>query len=137
MNTMIFDIDGTICPIKKKDQKYEDLVPYEVMINKIKELKDIGFKIVLYTSRNMKTYNGDLEKILKYTKPIVEKWLDKWKIPYDKLLIGKPWPGEFGFYVDDRAIRPNELINFDLQELCTICENGKLGECYEKNNIRM
>ena len=25
--SFVFDIDGTICPIKKKEDKYEDLVP--------------------------------------------------------------------------------------------------------------
>ena len=32
MNSMIFDIDGTLCPIKGKDEKYEDLVPYSLMV---------------------------------------------------------------------------------------------------------
>ena len=26
--SFVFDIDGTICPIKSKDERYEDLVPY-------------------------------------------------------------------------------------------------------------
>lgn len=128
MNSMIFDIDGTICPIKKKNENYEDLIPYEQMVKKIKELKKLGFRIVLYTSRNMRTYDGDLEKINNYTKPILVKWLKKWNIPYDELLIGKPWPGLNGFYVDDKAIRPNELLNFDLESLCSICANSKVGE---------
>ena len=25
--SFVFDIDGTICPIKKKGEKYEDLIP--------------------------------------------------------------------------------------------------------------
>ena len=137
MNSMIFDIDGTICPIKGKDEKYEDLVPYSSMVDKVKELKDSGFRIVLFTARNMKTYNGDIKQITKYTRPVIEKWLDKWDIPYDELIVGKPWPGKFGFYVDDRAIRPNELMNFNLEELYSICENSKVGREYEKNNIRM
>ena len=28
--SFVFDIDGTLCPIKKKDEKYEDLVPYKI-----------------------------------------------------------------------------------------------------------
>lgn len=35
--TFIFDIDGTICPIKKKEEKYEDLVPFESIVKKITE----------------------------------------------------------------------------------------------------
>jgi len=29
--SFVFDIDGTICPIKKKEEKYEDLVPFPDM----------------------------------------------------------------------------------------------------------
>ena len=35
--TLIFDVDGTLCPIKNKDEKYEDLIPDEEMVNKLKE----------------------------------------------------------------------------------------------------
>lgn len=137
MNSMIFDIDGTICPIRNNEEKYEDLVPYSCMVEKIKELKKIGFKIVLFTSRNMRTYEGDLDKINKYTRPIIEKWLLKWRIPYDELLIGKPWPGKFGFYIDDRAVRPNELINMNLNELDLLCKESKVDDKNEKNSISM
>lgn len=137
MNSMIFDIDGTLCPIKNKEEKYEDLVPYSLMVEKVRELKNSGFKIILFTARNMKTYNGDLKLINKYTRPIIEKWLSKWEIPYDELIVGKPWPGPIGFYIDDRAIRPNELINYTLDELSIICQNSKVGSKNEKNNIRM
>ena len=137
MNSMIFDIDGTLCPIKNKEQKYEDLVPYTLMVEKVRELKNMGFKIILFTARNMKTYNGDLKLINKYTRPIIEKWLKKWEIPYDELIVGKPWPGPVGFYIDDRSIRPNELINYTLDELSIICRDSKEGSLYEKNNIRM
>ena len=117
MNNIIFDIDGTICPIKKDNEKYEDLVPYKEMILKIYELKNKGFRITLFTSRNMKTFNNDISKINKHTKPILEKWLERWEIPYDELIVGKPWPGKNGFYVDDKAIRPNELLQLNLEEI--------------------
>lgn len=126
MNSFIMDIDGTICPIKKHDEEYKDLIPYDEMILKIKSLKASGFKIVLFTSRNMRTYDGDLEKILTYTKPVLEEWLKKWDIPYDEIIYGKPWPGHDGFYVDDRTIRPDELIKYSIEELKDICVKSRL-----------
>lgn len=110
MNKIIFDVDGTICPIKKKDEKYEDLIPYPDMINKIKDLKNQGFEIVFFTARNMRTYNGNINDILKNTKPVLEEWLKKWEIPYDEIIFGKPYPGTGGFYVDDKTLRPSELL---------------------------
>ncbi len=127
MDSIIFDIDGTICPIKTKDEEYSDLIPYKEMVEKMKELKKMGYKIILFTSRNMRTYNGDIDKINKYTKPILIKWLRKWDIPYDELIFGKPWPGPKGYYVDDRTIRPKELLNNDLLTLDKICDEDRLG----------
>ena len=108
--TLVMDIDGTICPIKRKDQEYIELVPYKEIVEKMKEYKAGGAKIVLYTSRNMNTYKGNLGLINANTAKVLMKWLEKWEIPYDEILYGKPWPGHRGFYVDDRCIRPDELL---------------------------
>ena len=123
--TLIFDIDGTLCPIKQKEEKYEDIVPYKDMVEKIKYYKDNGAKIVLFTSRNMNSYNGNIGKINKNTARILLDWLDKWNIPYDEIIYGKPWPGHKGFYIDDRTIRPNEFLTKNLEELDEICKNAR------------
>ncbi len=119
--SFIFDIDGTICPIKQADEKYENLVPYAHMIEKIKYYKEHGAKIVLFTSRNMNSYQGNLGMINKNTAKILLSWLDKWDIPYDEILYGKPWPGKHGFYVDDRSVRPDEFLNYTAEALEDIC----------------
>ncbi|WP_458458144.1 capsular biosynthesis protein [Pseudobutyrivibrio sp.] len=124
--SFVFDIDGTLCPIKKKDERYEDLVPYPEMIEKLRYYKDNGAKIVLYTSRNMKTYNGNLGLINKYTAAVLNEWLAKWNIPYDEIVFGKVWPGPKGFYVDDRSVRPDEFLNHTPEELAEICENSRI-----------
>lgn len=126
MNSIIFDIDGTICPIKKPNEDYLDLIPYKEMVEKIAELKEQGFKIILFTSRNMRTYNGNIDLILQNTKPILEKWLRKWNIQYDELIFGKPWPGPDGMYIDDRTLRPRELINKTKEEIEQLFINGRL-----------
>ena len=124
--TFVFDIDGTICPIKKKEEKYEDLVPFTDIVNKIREYHDAGAKIILYTSRNMNTYNGNIGLINANTSKVLFTWLDKWNIPYDEIVFGKVWPGHNGFYVDDRTIRPNEFLNNTPEELNEICKKGRL-----------
>ncbi len=123
--TFVFDIDGTICPIKKKEERYEDLVPYKNIIDKIKYYKEKGAKIVLFTSRNMNSYNGNLGLINKNTAKILNEWLEKWNIPYDEILYGKPWPGHKGFYVDDRTIRPDEFLSKTVDELDQICKQSR------------
>lgn len=123
--SFVFDIDGTLCPIKKKEEMYEDLVPYENILEKLRYYKENGAKIVLFTSRNMNSFDGNLGVINKNTARILLDWLDKWDIPYDEILYGKPWPGHKGFYVDDRTVRPDEFLNCPIEELNEICSKSK------------
>lgn len=124
--TLVFDIDGTLCPIKKKEEKYEDLIPNQDMVNKLKEYKKEGAKIVLFSSRNMNSYNGNLGLINANTAVVMQNWLKKWDIPYDEIYFGKPWPGHRGVYVDDRAVRPDEFLKYNFEELEKICKESSV-----------
>lgn len=115
--TLVFDIDGTICPIKKPEERYEDLIPYQPMVEKMRYYKENGARIVLYTSRNMRTYGGNIGLINKNTAKTLLDWLEKWEIPYDEIHYGKPWAGRKGFYIDDRAVRPSEFLEKSAEEL--------------------
>lgn len=126
--TFCFDIDGTLCPIKKKDEEYIDLIPYKEMVHKLREYKEGGAKIVLFTSRNMNSYGGNIGLINANTAKVLLKWLDKWEIPYDEIIYGKPWPGHKGFYVDDRTVRPDEFLKYSVDELDEICKNSRCKE---------
>ena len=123
--TFCFDIDGTLCPIKKKEEEYIDLVPYREMVDKLREYKEGGAKIVLFTSRNMNSYGGNIWLINANTAKVLLKWLEKWDIPYDEIIYGKPWPGHKGFYVDDRTVRPDEFLKYSVDELDELCKNSR------------
>ena len=118
--SIVMDIDGTLCPIKKDNQKYDDLKPFPTILNKLKEYRDSGFYIILYTARNMRTYEGNIGRIMANTSKQVLKWLDEHGVPYDEIYFGKPWPGHGGFYVDDRSIRPSEFLDLTYDEICEI-----------------
>ena len=122
--TFVFDIDGTLCPVKTADEKYEDLVPYKEMVERLNWYKSNGAKIVLFTSRNMNSYHGNIGIINKRTARILLDWLDKWEIPYDEIIYGKPWPGKKGFYIDDRTVRPDEFLAHTVDELEYICKDS-------------
>ena len=117
-NKIIIDLDDTICSTKNGD--YENSIPKEKVIKKIKEYKNLGFEIIIYTSRNMRTYKGNVDLIKANTLPIIIKWLKKFDVPYDQIIVGKPWPSFGGFYVDDKAIRPDEFINLTYSEIQNI-----------------
>ena len=95
------------------------------MVKKLRYYKENGAKIILFTSRNMNSYGRNLGLINKNTAKILLEWLDKWDIPYDEIMYGKPWPGHKGFYVDDRTIRPDEFLNYTLDELDEICTKSR------------
>ena len=113
---LVLDIDGTLCE-KKGDKSYLELKPIKEVVDKVNSYKANGFSIVLHTSRNMRTYDGNIGKINANTLKDLFKWLDQNDICYDEIHVGKPWAGTEGFYVDDRAIRPNEFVNLNYDQI--------------------
>ena len=125
--SIVVDIDGTLCPLKKDGESYADLIPYDVMVDALLAWRVNGGYIQLYTSRNMRTYDGNLGLINANTAPILLEWLKKWNIPYDELVFGKPWPGVDGFYVDDRSIRPREFLENTIEQIEMLIKGDRLG----------
>lgn len=109
-DVIVLDLDGTLCEHKPSGTNYEDLLPRSGMLEKVHEYRARGFYIIICTARNMRTYEGNLGQIMANTAKVVFEWLDRHQVPYDEVHFGKPWPGENGFLVDDRAVRPDEFL---------------------------
>lgn len=92
------------------------------VIEKIRKYKKDGFNITIHTSRNMRTYNGDVSAIVKHTLPVITDWLDRYNVPYDAIVVGKPWCGHDGFYIDDKAIRPSEFRQLSYDQIISLLE---------------
>lgn len=121
MKNLVIDIDKTLTLGDNKD--YNHVSPNIEVINKVREYKTLGFNIILFTARNMRSYEGNIGKITAKTLPIIFKWLERHNVPFDEIYIGKPWCGYDGFYVDDKAIRPDEFINKNYEEVKKIIGN--------------
>lgn len=119
---IVMDIDGTLCEIKSKEQSYLDVSPKFNILEKLNKMRQEGFYIILYTSRQMRTYNGNIGKINANTGKILFQWLEKYDIPFDEIYFGKPWCGKNGFYVDDKAIRPSEFAKLSYDEIIKLLE---------------
>ena len=113
MKRLIMDLDNTITLTENGD--YRNAKPIIPVIEKLREYKAKGFEIVISSSRNMRTYKGNVGKINVHTLPIIMDWLERHNVPYDEIYVGKPWCWHDGFYVDDRAVRPDEfaLMSYD------------------------
>jgi len=113
---IVFDIDGVICK-KDADLDYSDRVPSQEVVEELREYHERGYYIILYTARNMNTHNGRIGKINADTAKTLLQWLDEHDIPHDEIHYQKPWCGNEGFYVDDRAVRPSELVDYTTDEI--------------------
>lgn len=120
MKNIVIDIDKTLTLGDNKD--YNQVSPNLQVIDKLKDYKSKGFNIILYTARNMRTYNGNIGKINAKTLPTIFNWLSKHDVPYDEIYVGKPWCGNDGFYVDDKSVRPDEFIKMEYDEIKKIIE---------------
>lgn len=118
--SIVMDVDGTLCPIRKSSESYSDLQPYPEMIAQLRDYREKGFYVILFSSRNMNTYDGNVGRIAAVTGKQMMEWLDRHEIPYDELHLGKPWPGRGGFYVDDKAIRPDEFLKMSYEEILAV-----------------
>lgn len=123
MKRLIVDLDGTLTQANTSD--YKNVLPREGVIERLREYKAQGFEITISTARNMRTYEGNVGKINIHTLPIITDWLDSHQVPYDEILVGKPWCGHEGFYIDDRAIRPSEFANLSLEDINELFEREK------------
>jgi len=117
---VVMDIDGTLCPIKSRDERYDDLHPIPSVLEKLRAYKAAGFHIILFTSRSMRTHGGNIGRINATTAKRAMAWLDQHDVPYDEIHFGKPWQGKGGFYVDDKAIRPDEFVSLSYEEICAL-----------------
>jgi capsule biosynthesis phosphatase len=120
MKNLIIDLDNTLTIGETSD--YKNVKPNVESIETLKKYKAKGFNITILTSRNMRTYEGNIGKINKHTLPTILEWLEKHNVPFDEVVVGKPWCGHEGFYVDDKSIRPSEFNALSYEEIQDLLE---------------
>ena len=91
-----FDIDRTLV----YDITESELQPIEKNVSFLRHVYQNGGKVILHTARGMLSRKGDIERIERELRPLVEKNLKKLDIPYHELIMGKPYAD---FYIDDKG----------------------------------
>jgi capsule biosynthesis phosphatase len=129
---IVIDVDGTMC-IKGEKQAYEDASPNEKVLSMLRKYKKEGFYIIIDSSRNMRTFEGNVGRINAVTLKILMAWLDKHNVPYDEIHMGKPWAGTEGFYVDDSTVRPSEFLSKSYEEIMQLLEKESPRTCRTRN----
>ena len=103
-NRYVIDLDDTICFTENRD--FENSKPYQEVIDKINELYEKGWEIIIYTARGAKSCTTILEREKKY-RSITEEWLKKHKVRYTELVFGKM---NADYYVDDKNLSIEEFL---------------------------
>ncbi len=131
---LVVDVDGTLCPIKTPGESYRDLQPEPLLLARLQSMAAEGWRIVIQSARGMRSYDGNPGEINARVLPVLIDWLQRHEVPFHEVHVAKPWPGDNGFYVDDRSVRPREFIENSLEELDRLCMRDRLvkdGQCQE------
>ncbi len=106
--TIVVDIDKTICE-SPPDGDYSKCKPIKTFCSKLREENNKGTYIILYTSRNVRTFKGNIGLINKYTSVVLIEWLKNNNIPYDEIYFNKPWGFGDLNYIDDKFLSIEEF----------------------------
>jgi capsule biosynthesis phosphatase len=99
---IVIDLDGTICETRDPNGSYEDVEPIPGARETISAMRVRGHYIIIQTSRNMATCEGNLGRVMKNIGQVTLEWLQKHGIEYDEIYFGKPYGH---IYIDDHALR--------------------------------
>jgi capsule biosynthesis phosphatase len=98
-----FDLDNTLVSYPTVPGYYSTVQPITKMIKTVRQLKQEGHEIIIYTARRMATHYHSVGKVMRDIGMLTMKTLEDLDIPYDELIFGKP---KADIYVDDRAVNP-------------------------------
>jgi len=98
-----FDLDNTLVTYPDVPNDYSTVKPIEPMISLVQRLHNEGHTIIIHTARRMATHKNNVGSVIRDIGRQTFDTLEKFNIPYDELLFGKPIAD---IYIDDRAINP-------------------------------
>lgn len=109
---IVFDIDGTISFCLDRD--FANAKPNIPLIQKLNKFYDEGWRIILCTSRGNLSCDGDLEKRKEKYEALIVDWMDRHGVKYHELSFHKEYAE---YYVDDKALTPEQFISLDIVPL--------------------
>lgn len=111
MSTLVVDFDDTLAVTHSRD--WENATPRWDVIDKVNALAARGWFIIILTARGSLTCKSRNEAREKYYAQIAS-WLDKHGVKYNLISFNKPLAR---YYVDDKAITPEEFSKLKVQSL--------------------
>lgn len=125
---VIVDFDDTIATTTTRD--WNNAIPHWDIINKMNNLYDKGWEVWIVTARGQLSCKGDFKKADKKYRKIIEEWLKNHGVKYHLLSFEKRLAS---YYVDDKALLPEEFVDLEIREIKT----GWSGAKVEKRGDRI
>jgi len=125
---VVCDVDDTLSFTTNRD--WASAVPNSPVIEKINYLHDQGWEVYLVTARGQVSCDGDSQKASDKYRLVLEKWLQDNNVKYDLLSFEKHLGA---YYVDDKALRPEELVALRIEPLTS----GRSGALVERRGDRV
>jgi capsule biosynthesis phosphatase len=97
----VFDLDGTLVTPPSQYGDYTSVDPIEQNIALVRSLKTAGHYIIIWTTRESERHRGNVGAIVAAIGKVTFDTLERFNIPYDELLFGKPYADA---YIDHRAV---------------------------------
>jgi len=116
MKRLVIDLDGT----RTRDGPERSCAakePDHAVVAHLGDYAADGLTIVIRAARNMRNFDNPVGRTNAHTLPVIIGLLKRHEFPYDEMHAGKPWCGDDGFYVDDRAVRPSEFISLPREQI--------------------
>jgi len=126
--TIAVDFDDTLSLTTVRD--WENAEPNWQIINKINNLYDKGWQILIITARGQLSCDGDTDAADKKYRKLIETWLSKYHVKYHKLSFNKYLAA---MYLDDKSITPEDFMELEIKEIKT----GWSGAKVEKRGDRI
>jgi len=96
------DLDGVVAELRRPDQTYSELAPVPGAVEALRQLKEQGHYLIIFTARHMKTCEGNVGAVIARQGLPTLEWLARMGIMVDEVTFGKPYAH---IYVDDCALR--------------------------------
>jgi hypothetical protein len=106
-NIIVVDFDDTLALYEgsRAAENIPKAIPNVELIHTLNTLYDDGYEIHIYTARGHLSADNRDHADAKY-RDVIEDWLMYNGVKFNKLSFQKPYAV---YYVDDKAVRPDEL----------------------------
>ena len=111
---LCFDLDGTICDLRKPGQTYADVLPKPGAVEFLRMVREAGHYIIINTARGMGTAAANEGAMMKRVGRVTLDWLEQHGVVYDEIYFAKP---NAHLTIDDRSLRFEGWSSLTLEKI--------------------